>query len=315
MKRVRFIRLLALGCSVLTIIITGVMIWGGVQIWGVYRGEMVWLVALHRARFIAVNGRPPFDGRELNIWYGRRIGNGDRLPPLDFEGGLFNCGNRDVKALDAMTRRRLQMVDDAPSLDSRLCVMGLNDKIELQEMVDMVKNRSTQFDLRYEILRNIGMLLSLDRKYGDGHISDSERITALELLWKVAEDEASPFRGIAWYGLIRNVDRKGMEKLRQILHIASTKGKVNPVNLMVANYLQREFGLVDMPELPQTNANLKVRRIVGANGENNSDAAPCILDEDAQRLSSRIPSGMSSSERAQMAADTNSVKGKSEYGF
>ena len=303
MKRARCIRLLALVCSVVAIIITSVMIWGVVLMWGGYRGEMVWLVALHHARFIAVNGRPPFDGRELNIWSGRQIGNGDRLPPMDFEGGLFNCGNRDAKALDDMTRRRLQMVDDAPSLDSRLGVLGLTGKIELQKMADVVKNRSTQFDLRYEMLRNIGILLSLDRKYGDGYISDSERMTALELLWKVAEDEASPFCGIAWYGLIRNVDRKGMEKLRQVLHVVSTKGKVNAVNLMVANYLQREFIRVDMPEVPQTNSNLMVRRIVGAKTKSGQSAVPCVPDEDAQRLSAKIPSGVSPSEHAKMAVD------------
>ena len=66
---------------------------------------------------------------------------------------------------------------------------------------------------------------------------------------------------------------------------------------------------------PHTNANPMVRRSVGARAKAGQSAAPCIPDEDAQRLSARIPSGMSSSERAQMAADTNSVKGKSEYGF
>lgn len=65
----------------------------------------------------------------------------------------------------------------------------------------------------------------------------------------------------------------------------------------------------------RTNLHYRMRNAIRAKGESNSDAAPCIPDVDAQRLSSRIPSGVSSSEHAKMAADTNSVKGKSEYGF
>ena len=57
----------------------------------------------------------------------------------------------------------------------------------------------------------------------------------------------------------------------------------------------------------QTNANLKVRRIVGAKVKAGQSDAPCIPDEDAQRLSSRIPPGMSSLERAKMASDKNQV--------
>ena len=58
---------------------------------------------------------------------------------------------------------------------------------------------------------------------------------------------------------------------------------------------------------PHTNANPMVRRSVGARAKAGQSAASRVPDEDAQRLSSRIPSGMSSSERAKMAADRSQL--------
>ena len=58
---------------------------------------------------------------------------------------------------------------------------------------------------------------------------------------------------------------------------------------------------------PHTNANPMVRRSVGARAKAGQSAASCVPDVDAQRLSAKIPSGVSSSEHAKMAADRSQL--------
>ena len=186
------------GCSVGFATIAAI-IWIAIESWSVYRGDMVWMAAVHRARFIVANGREPFDGREMNIWFGRQIGNGDRLPPVEFEEGLFNCGNLGLKSVKSMTKFHVSLLESAASFDSRLDLMGIGGRCGLQALVKGVRDGRTPFAVRYDMLRNIGVYLTLVGKDGGGGVSAEEKRMALDALWDAAKDEASPFCGIALY--------------------------------------------------------------------------------------------------------------------
>ena len=229
-----------LGCGVAFATLILAVAWMAFEAWGVYRGEMVWLVAVHRARFIAANGRAPFDGREMNIWFGRQIGNGDRLPPMYFEGGLFNCGNRDARSLEDMTRFRVSLMESAASLGSRLDLMGISGKSGLKALVEGFKDGRNPFAVRYDMLRDIVVYLILAGKDGGDGVSAEERRAALDALRDAAKDEASPFCGIALYGLARNAAGEEREKLRDRLRQIANSPNACPIGKAAADYLLRE---------------------------------------------------------------------------
>ena len=232
-----------MGCGFVGLVLTCVVIWMTIETWAIYKSEMIWLVSVHRVEFMIANGRLPFDGRELNIWVGREIGQGDKLPPLNFECGLFNCGNSDEKSLETMTRMRISLWENVASFGSRLEFMRISDKMDLQMMVKEFKNVSNPFDLRYEMLRKIGVWLTLSNKFNDGSVETSERQIAINILWDVAQDGKSPFCGIALYGLLRNVSLADHDRLRCIIQGLSTNVNSHVICRAAANYLLKELSL------------------------------------------------------------------------
>ena len=230
----------ALGCGCVGMILTGAVIWTAIEIWAIYKSEMIWLVSVHRVKFMMANGRLPFDGREMNIWFGRGIGNGDRLPPVDFEGGIFNCGNRDQKSLDNMTRLRVSMVESAVSFSSRLELMGIDGKCRLQALIAGFKSERNPFDVRYDMLRQIGVYLVLSSNDDGGDVEAGERQAALNLLWDVGKDETSPFCGIALYGLARNVDASERKEFQGLLNKIAKSDMSRSICRAAALYLLTE---------------------------------------------------------------------------
>ena len=233
-----------MGCGCVGLVLTCAVIWMTVETWEIYKNEMVWLASVHRVEFMIANGRLPFDGRELNIWVGREIGLGDRLPPLNFECGLFNCGNSDEKALETMTKMRISLWENVASFSSSLEFMRISDKMNLKLMVKEFQNVSNPFDLRYGMLRKIGVWLSLSHRFNDGCVGASDRQNAINILWDVAQDGKSPFCGIALYGLLRNVGLAGdHDRLRYIIQGYSTNVNSHVISRAAANYLLKELPL------------------------------------------------------------------------
>ena len=156
----------------------------------------------------------------------------------------------------------------------------------------------------YKSANGYGSRFCLD--YGDGHLMFY--VTALDDSTTASVTEtkmvlAAPRYLLSWRHDTNGVCQDVMLKYNGRTLNCQDEGWVNSMKAVQGTNVAR------------TNLHYRMRNAIRAKGESNSDAAPCIPDEDAQRLSSRIPSGMSSSERAKMASDTNSVKGKSEYGF
>ena len=188
---------------------------------------------------MVINERLPFDGRELNIWFGREIGQGDRLPPQNFEGGLFSVGNSDEKLLKDMTRIRVNLLKNASSFNARLELMRIAGKMDLQTMLKQFKDVSSPFGLRYEAIRKMGIWLTLAGQFNEGG-STSERRGAIDVLWEIAQDGESPFCGIALYGLLRNVHKAESDKVRCIIRELSLNTNAHIVCRVQANYLLKE---------------------------------------------------------------------------
>ena len=110
-------------------------------------------------------------------------------------------------------------------------------------MVKEFKNVSNPFDLRYEMLRRIGVWLTLSDRFNDGSLGASERQAAINILWDVAQDGKSPFCGIALYGLLRNVRQADHDRLRCIIQELSTNVDSHVTCREAANYLLKELSL------------------------------------------------------------------------